>query len=277
MSHAHGQAVFFAAAAGEVSYEGNGNGVFTKAFIDGLQCRAAKPGGTVTASTLGTYVQYSVLRWIHRHIDKSARAAIQLNIDGDARNMPLSQCWPNQDVRIRATKSAVRGFDADGKQVWEVRDGESLRDFTTGDLFRDHRQEAVTLWTGDESRLAIYSAEGERLSYCDLPDELDHVVIGRPTKHYAPRIVVAGKAKVMAFDPKKVSRGKPLWIGTITPRRQSVERVEIVDTDGDGKDDISIKTENGTLLLDFKGKVIAKHAKRGPLQFHLLHFRRTRP
>ena len=277
MGHTRGQAVFFAAAAGEVSYDGNGNGVFTKAVIDGLQCRAAKPGGVVTASTLGTYVQYSVLRWIHRHIDKSARAAIQLNFDGDARNMPLSQCWPDQNVRVRATKSSIRGFDADGKQIWEVRDGKSLRDFAVGDLFRDHRQEAVALWESDATRLAIYSAEGERLSYCDLAEQLDNVLIGRPTKRYAPRIVVTGKTTVMAFDPKRVSLGKPLWSGTITPHGQSVERVEIVDRDRDGKDDISIKTENGTLLLDFKGKVIAKHAKRGPLQFHLLHSRRKRP
>lgn len=277
MSHTHGQAVFFAAAAGEVSYEGNGNGVFTKAVIDGLQCRAAKPGGVVTASTLGTFVQYSLLRWIHRHIDKSARGAIQLNFDGDARNMPLSQCWPDQDVHFGATKSTIRGFDADGKQIWEVRDGKSLRDFAVGDLFRDHRQEEVALWGGDASRLAIYSAAGQRLSYCDLSENLDHVVIGRPTKHYAPRIVITGKTTVMAFDPKRVSLGKPLWRGTITPRGQSVKRVEIVDKDGDGNDDIWIKTGNGTLLLDFKGKVIAEHAKRGSLQFHLLHSRRKRP
>ena len=278
MSHTHGQAVLFAAAAGDVAYDGHGNGVFTKAVIEGLQCRAAKSVGTVTPYTLGTYVQNSVVRWIHRNVDRSVRTAIQINIDGDARNMPLSQCWPNRRVRITSTPWAIEAFDSDGKLIWEKREGTPLRALAVGDLFRDHQQDAVGLWgDGNVSRIAIYSAEGERLAYCDLPEKLGEVAIGRPTKHYAPRIVVTGNRKVMAFDPKKVSAGKPMWSGTITPRGQSVERVAIVDGDRDGKEDISIKTENGTLLLDFKGKVIATHAKRGSLQFHLLHSRRKRP
>ena len=326
MSRTHGQAVFFAAAAGDVAFDGHGNGVFTKAVIEGLQCRAAKSTGTVTPYTLGTYVQNSVVKWIRRHIDRSVHSAIQLNIDGDARNMPISQCWPagcsdparclmssvairgttviarnsggtelwRRDLRERvrkavieetdggnevvvATRSALCAFDGDGKQIWETRERKPLRDVAIGDLFRDHRREAVTLWGDDAPRLAIDSAEGERLAYFDFTEPLDHVAIGRPTKHYAPRIVVSGKTRVMVFDPKKVSRGKPLWSGTITPGDQVVEGVEIVDRNGDGKDDISIKTANGTLLLDFKGKVIAKHAKRGSLQFHLLHSHRKRP
>jgi len=192
--------------------------------------------------------------------------------------MPLSQCWPTRHIRITSTPRAIQAFDPDDKLIWERREGTRLRDLAVGDLFRDHQQDAVGLWgDGDVSRLAIYSAEGERLAYCDLPEKLGHVAIGRPTKHYAPRIVVTGKRKVMAFDPKKVSGGKPMWSGTITPRGQSVERVAIVDGDRDGKEDISIKTEDGTLLLDFKGKQIAKQAKGGSLQFHLLHSHRKRP
>ncbi|HEY2323698.1 MAG TPA: caspase family protein [Thermoanaerobaculia bacterium] len=278
MNHTHGQAVFFAAAAGDVAYDGHGNGVFTRAVIEGLQCRAAKPGGTVTPYTLGIYVQDSVLKWIQRNIDRSARPAIQINIDGDARNMPLAQCWPTRRIRITSTKRAIQAFGSEGKLIWEKREGTPLRAHDVGDLFRDHQQDTVALWGNDDvTRLAIYSADGDRLSYCDLPEKLGHVAIGRPTKHYAPRIVVTGKTQVMAFDPKKLGQGNPLWSGTITPRNQAVERLEIIDGDGDGNEDISIKTENGTLLLDFKGKVIAKHTKRGSLQFHLLHSRRKRP
>lgn len=278
MAHAHGQAVFFAAANGQVAYDGNGNGVFTKAVIDGLECHAAKPQGTVTASTLGIHVQNSVLRWIRRHIDSDARPAIQVNFDGDARNMPLSQCWPTCDVKFLPTKSTIKALDAKGKLLWEKGEGTSLRAMAAGDLFRDHQQEPVALWgDGDASRLTIYSTEGQRLSDCDLPEFLDHLAVGRPTHYHAPKIVVAGKTIVMAFDPKKVSRGKPLWTGMITPHGQSVERIEIRDSDKDGKDEITITTRNGTLLLDFKGNLIAKHVKRGSLQFHLLHSRRKRP
>lgn len=277
MSRTHGQAVF-AAATGEVTYEGVGNGVFTKAVIEGLQCGAAKPEGSVRASTLGTYVQNKVARWVHEHIGKTVRSAIQLNIDGDASNMPLSQCWPDREVRFATTQSCLRGLDAEtNKQLWEKCEGTPLRAMAAGDLFRDHWREAAVLWGGDATRLAIYSAKGERLSYCDLPERLDHVAVGRPTNHHASKIVVAGKTTVMVFDPKKVDRGKPLWAGVITPHSQSVKGIEIRDGDGDGKDEISIKTANGTLLLDFKGNVIARHVKRGSLHFHLLHSRRTRP
>jgi hypothetical protein len=278
MSHTHGQAVFFAATAGGIAYDGNGNGVFTKAVIDGLQCRAAKPQGAITATTLNTYVQNSVSKWIHRHIDSSTSSAIQFNVDGDARNMPISQCWPTCDVKFVSTKSSIRGIDANGKKIWEVREGGMpLHEKATGDLFRDHWKEAVALWGDHTSRLAIYSAEGERLAYFDFPERLDHVAIVRPTNHHVPRIVVGGATTVMAFDPKKLSRGKPVWTGAITPRNQSVEGIDIVDGDKDGKDDIAIKTENGTLIVDFKGKVVARHVRHGSLQFHLLHSRRKRP
>ncbi|HEX7191161.1 MAG TPA: hypothetical protein VF381_06260 [Thermoanaerobaculia bacterium] len=146
-----------------------------------------------------------------------------------------------------------------------------------GDLFRDHRQETVAIWGDDASRLAIYSAEGELLSSFDFAERLDHVAIVRPTKHHAPKIVVAAGSTVMAFDPKKVSRGKPLWSGHITPSGQTVERIEGTDGKGDGKNDICITTDNGKLVLDFKGHVVGRHPKHDGLQFHLLHSRRARP
>jgi hypothetical protein len=330
MSRTHGQAIFFAAAAGQFAYDDhvNRNGVFTKAVIDGLHCKAAKPRGNVTAYTLGTFVENNVLKWIQRNVDSTAHSAIQLIIDGDARNMPLSQCWGpdcsdsarcriarvvakgssvialksdgteawrrDEGERVKkafvddidagggsevvvATRSGIRAYDGDGKEIWAAREGRPLREIAAGDLFRDHRQEAVTVWGDEESRLSIYSAEGERLSYFDSSERIDHVAIGRPTKHHAPRIVVTAGTTVRVFDPKKVGRGKPLWSGVITPRDQTVERIETIDCDKDGKDDICITTDHGKLVLDFKGHVIGRQARQDGLQFHLLHSHSTRP
>ena len=180
---------------------------------------------------------------------------------------------------VVATKSGVRAFDADGKEIWAAHEGTPLRAIAVGDLFRDHRQEAVTVWGDEESRLSIYSAEGERLSSFDSTERIDHVAIGRPTKHHAPKIVVTAGTTVKVFDPKKVSGGKPLWTGVVTPHDETIEAIEITDYDKDGKRDICITTENGTLVLDFKGHVHRPSAKRpaATLQFHLLHSRRTRP
>jgi len=133
------------------------------------------------------------------------------------------------------------------------------------------------VWGDAESRLSIYSAEGERVSYFDSPERIDHVAIGRPTKHHAPKIVVTAGTVVRVFDPKKVARGKPLWTGVITPRDQTVERIETTDCNKDGRDDICITTDHGKLVLDFKGHIIGRQAKHDGLQFHLLHSHRKRP
>ncbi|HEY2830390.1 MAG TPA: PQQ-binding-like beta-propeller repeat protein [Thermoanaerobaculia bacterium] len=329
MGRTHGQAIFFAAAAGQYAYDDDvsRNGVFTHAVIEGLQCNAAKPRGLVTASTLGTYVDNRVRQWIQKHHDGVAGPAIQSSIDGDARNMPLSQCWVtcsdadackiarvatkgmtviafksngaeawrrNAGERIKkalvedidadgtndvvvATRSGIQTFDADGREVWRAREGKPLRAIAAGDLFRNHRREIVVLWGDGPSRLAVYSAEGERLAFFDSPARLEHLIVGRPSSRYVPKIVVAAGNAVMTFDAKKLARGKPLWSGHLTPRGQRVKRIEIADLNKDGKDDICITTENGTVAIDFKGKVVATDATRGSLQFHLLHFHRTRP
>jgi hypothetical protein len=328
MGSTQGQAIFFAAAAGQVAYDDDvtRNGVFTHAVIDGLHCQAAKPRGTVTPLTLGTYVDGSVRKWIRDHRGRKIRSAIQLSIDGDARNMPLAQCWADcrdpaklriarvttrgktvvalktdgteawrhdagervrkafvEDVDadcsndvIVATDTGVAVFDADGKRLWAVPEERRLRAIEAVDLFRNHAREVITLSGDGESRLSIYSAEGDRISFFDWPERLDHLAVGRPTKQHAMKIVVTAGDIVMAFDPKRINEAKPVWKGKIAPA-PAIEKVEIADDDNDHRDDIVITTENGTLALDFKGKVIARHVKRDSLQFHLLHSRRKRP
>jgi hypothetical protein len=341
ISNAHGQAVLYAAAVGHYAYDDSlkHNGVFTEAVIDGLNCNAAMPGGFVTASTLAIHVENNVLKWIHANVDPSVQSATQSSIDGDARNMPLSQCWPpraNPAARgiMRATthgsivvafksdgvrawqhdagehivkaevadldadgsnevvlflRKRVSTLDADGKELWSVQEKMALRGASIADLFRKHTREVVTIWSGDHSsasRLSVFSAEGQRLSSFDFSGRLDHVAVGRQTPQHAPKIIVAGKSAgsdptVLLFSPRKVSRGKPLWSGRLTPRHESIEAIEIADYDNNGKRDICIRTASGGMLvLDFKGKVISRRQKTGSgatLQFHLLHSRRTRP
>jgi caspase domain-containing protein len=340
MRHAHGQAIFYAAAAGQFAYDDDAshNGVFTKAVVDGLSCGASAPTGIVTADTLGTYVENSVMRWIQKNRDPSIRSAIQVSADGEARRMPLSLCWrtcsdpsvcgvarvahhgstveafasdgrrvwrypagarveqtevvdldadATNDVVI-GTRQGVSVLDSDGHPLWSAHDG-TLRALAVYDLFRKHTRQLATLWRAEgsaTSRLMLFSAEGRRLASFDFAGRLDQVAIGRATSHHAPRIVVAGKdahgaPTVFLLDPKKVERGKPLWSGHLTPRRETISAIEVADYDKNGNRDICITTAGGDLLvLDFKGKVAARHAKRGSgasLQFHLLHSRRTRP
>jgi Caspase domain len=95
MTHADGQVVFYAAAAGKYAYDDDKrkNGVFTAAVIDGLLCNAATDErGLITVETLADYVETNVRSWIQKHKDPSIRKAIQVNMDGQTKTMPLAVC-----------------------------------------------------------------------------------------------------------------------------------------------------------------------------------------
>ena len=95
MSHVDGQVVFYAAAAGKYAYDDDEkrNGVFTTAVIEGLQCKAeADERGLITVETLAAYVETHVRSWIQKHKDPTARKAIQVNMDGETKTMPLAIC-----------------------------------------------------------------------------------------------------------------------------------------------------------------------------------------
>ncbi|HJQ35587.1 MAG TPA: caspase family protein [Thermoanaerobaculia bacterium] len=94
MTRVQGQVVFYAATAGKWAYDGDGNGVFTKAVLDGLNCKGSSAHCIVTVESLRQYVEREVLAWIRGHRDPSIGAAIQVNLDGDTHNMPLANCCP---------------------------------------------------------------------------------------------------------------------------------------------------------------------------------------
>lgn len=95
MKRIAGQAVFYAAAAGNYAYDDIAaqNGVFTKSVIAGLDCQASSPKETVTVDTLHTFVERSVKSWIVENKKPPVEAAIQVNVAGNTESMPLSQCW----------------------------------------------------------------------------------------------------------------------------------------------------------------------------------------
>lgn len=94
MPRASGQVIFYAAAPGGYSYDNRGNGVFTKAVIDGLNCKARTEGGVVTVDSLHKYVEREVRSWIQKHKDPAVDNATQISIDGAADSMPLACCAP---------------------------------------------------------------------------------------------------------------------------------------------------------------------------------------
>ena len=309
LNHTRGQAVFYAAAAGQWAYPDPvaRNGVFTNAVIGGMKCGAAKVRGVVTAETLASYVERSVHAWIHDNRDPNVGSATQVSMDGEARNMALAQCWASgpgsgpvratasgttvrafsdknellwqRDVGsvvthaeaidldadgrrevVFATRDAVTALDDTGKPLWSAREAMNLTTFVTGDLFRQHTNEVVALWNDEDSsasRLAVYAPDGSRLGMFDAKARLDRVTIARPTNRHAPRIVATSGNMLLVFDPKRLAAGKPLWSGRVSPRAGAIESIEIVDGNGDGKNDIMLTAASGaTVFVDFTGHVI---------------------
>lgn len=299
LGRTHGQAVFYAAAAGESAYDDftARNGVFTRAVIDGVQCGAAKSGGLVTAETLAGYVERNVHAWVRDNRDPAVGSATQSSIDGEARNMPLAQCWGATLVplRVAASNSTIRAFsandkplwqfdagaevrraestdlDADGrhevvfatrdtiaalddagKQLWSAREPMPLTSFVTGDLFRHHTNEVVTLRSdSNASRLALYGPDGTSLGAFDYNRAIDRLTIGRPTTRHAPKIVATSGNTVFVFDAKRLAAGKPLWSGRVSG---TIASLDIADANGDGKNDIVLTTARGAKVsVDFNG------------------------
>jgi len=149
MGHTRGQAVFYAAAAGQWAYDDREarNGVFTKAVIDGIHCGAAKVRGAVTAETLAGYVERNVHTWIRDNRDPNVGSATQVSMDGEARNMPLAQCGATAPssgpARVIASGTTVRAFSDKNEPLWQRDAGGVVTHFEALDLDADGSREVV--------------------------------------------------------------------------------------------------------------------------------------
>ena len=158
--------------------------------------------------------------------------------------------------------------------------------YAAGDLFRRKRRQLVAL---SHASLSIFDADGRVVATYAHPGPLRHVAIAALTTRHLPKIVVTGVndalqktvgaggavSSVFMLDPKRVQgeappylrnlgTGTQLWYGYLHPAAQSIERLELVDRDQDGRRDIALTTSAGTLTLDFDGKIIeAKNAQFG--------------
>ena len=306
LNRARGQVVFYAAAAGDAAFDDfkAQNGVFTKAVIAGLDCGASPVRGAVTAESLAHYVAETVLAWVRENRDPTAGSATQVDMDGEAHDMPLSRCGGGyKDIgpdHAVAAGTAVRAFSKDQKLLWQHAAGStvtrvnvvdldadgwrevvfgthdavstlndegtllwtahepmSLTMFVTGPVSRKPTESVVALWNGNHaSRLAVYAPDGTRRDVLDAA-HLDRVAIARATKRHTPRLVVTSGNTLMVFYAKSLSSGKPLWSGRITPLRDRIASLDILDGNGDGKSDIAVTTASGAkVFVDVYGKAV---------------------
>jgi hypothetical protein len=242
-------------------------GSATQASIDGearnmplARCGGPISGGPERVAAAGTAVRAlskkNELLWQH-DAGAAVTHAEAADLDADG--------WCEV---VFGTRDAVTALDRDGKQLWSAREPMALTAFVTGDVFRQRTHEVVALWNGEHaSRIAVYDADGKSRGGFDDVRRFDHVAIVRATGHYKPRIVVASGNTVLAFDPKKLSAGKPLWAGRVGAPIASLAEG---DGNGDGKRDIAVTTTGGKkLFIDVNGHAL--QSRSAP------HFQRLSP
>lgn len=156
MDNVHGQVIFYAAAPGEYAFDDdvNQNGVFTKAVLDGLNCEASAPRGTVLVETLHTFVDRQVRRWISDNKNREVNPATQVSMEGQTRNMPLSQCWRTPASRLRAAVDGtiVTAYGDDTRPLWRRDFGEPVVHAEAADLDADAFYEVAV---GLRSRIVV--------------------------------------------------------------------------------------------------------------------------
>jgi hypothetical protein len=162
MAKVQGQVIFYAAAPGEYAYddEVHGNGVFTKAVLDGLACNASAPRGAVLVETLHTYVDREVRNWIRKTQNKTVDPATQISMAGRTRNMPLSECWrdPGPRIRIAVDDSVVSAYSESGKPLWRHPQPQPIVHAEAADLEADAFYEVVV---GLRDRIVVYDRDGK--------------------------------------------------------------------------------------------------------------------
>jgi hypothetical protein len=195
MTHARGQVVYYAAAAGQWAYDDrqSRNGVFTKAVIDGLHCGAAKVRGAVTAETLATYVERSVRAWIHDNRDPNVGSATQADIDGDARNLPLAQCWmpsgsATGPAQVAVDGNVVNALSEKNDSLWHHDAGTPVTRASVADLEADGTNEVVVVTAGG---VAALDSEGNPLWSARENMSLADVATGDLFRQHTTEVVAA--------------------------------------------------------------------------------------
>ncbi|HYC93131.1 MAG TPA: hypothetical protein VEO54_28255 [Thermoanaerobaculia bacterium] len=173
---------------------------------------------------------------------------------------------------VAAAGGALLVFRPAGERWWSA---DRIDAFEIGELYRRGRRQIVAL---SGTSLSVFDADGRLLSAYAHAGPLRHLAIAAPTARHKPKILVTAVNETLhdtlhlrgalstlfMLDPKDVRTGTQLWYGYVHPAAQSIERLEILDRDNDGRRDIALTTSTGTLHLDFDGRIIkAKNAQFG--------------
>jgi hypothetical protein len=270
MTRTEGQAVFYAAMAGEYAFDDDEamNGVFTRAVLEGLACKVPS-ARIVNADRLQRYVHKRVRDWVQKK--RRGKGGIQASIDGEARLLPLANCHCNapaaaseawrasmlgpvakaeavdldgdcRNETIVNAGGALHVFDANGQPRWKA--GEPVREFQVGRPYSDRRPVLALFPDG----FSVFDDEGNALS--TVRRKLQNVGFFRPTTRHDNKIVATSGDTVLLFRPKDPI---PLWQLRVTG---TIEAIEILDYDDDEQLDLAVRMKEGRAVLDVDGHAL---------------------
>lgn len=257
--------------------------------VDETQKSAGPVTVTIGDTSLSAMNEDGTFLW-RREVKGPIAHTEVVDLDGDGANEVVAGVG-----RGGEDSGKIIVFDAVGNPAWSADTNAtgdsvhlSVKTFTTGDLFRKGTRQIVALSAGEEvsspSRLTVFAKDGKQLATYQHPGALQDVVIATMNARTAPRIIATAVnttlnpilgdngpvATIFMLDPKTIRGEAPqLWYGTVLPSPQTIDRLEIVDHDNDGRRDIAITTSTGhTFHLDFDGRIIATTHPEGAVSAH---------
>lgn len=210
--HARGQVILYAAAWGEEAFDHDGNGIFTKAVLDGLDCKASAPNGFVTARTLHSYVDQRVRGWVKKNRNPSTIGAA-VTVEGRADTMRLARCWtpivksPGNPIKASSDDATVFVFGKGPARLWHADAGGRVSYANVIDFDTDGMNEVIA---GTRDRIVVFDAHGKLL--WDVKGEGQTL-----------RMLVANKLQ----RGKKEGQALAFWSGGGKP-----PRIELYETGG---------------------------------------------
>jgi YD repeat-containing protein len=274
MGHVNGQVVFYAAAAGGYAYDDEGNGVFTKAVLEGLSCKAAFARGAVTVETLRTFVERSVRTWIRQHRDIAVAAATQINTDGDSKNMPLCVCVgppppspPGDVARATYDGANLSAFGADGGRLWSRSVSSHISRVEVADLGGDGNHEVVV---STNASIRVFDRAGTNLWTATERGKLETFLIDHLLRHDQTLQITAvwndeRESHVSTYDAsgRRLStfdhRGRLQHIAIDRPTSRHKRRIIATGTDDEAGAILGIHKPLATVLvLDANSKLLWK-------------------
>lgn len=176
-----GQVVFYAAAPGEYAYGDPvaGNGVFTKAVLEGLNCKADTKKGQVTVGTLAEYVEKAVLRWVKRNRNRDATRGIQAAIDHRAIDLPLANCLrPPEPASVTVNGDVLTVLDRNLQTLWV----KTVPGLSTAPQLEDLDGDGIgeVVVADDRGQVHVFNARGDTnwTEPTDVPANYDHCDTG---------------------------------------------------------------------------------------------------